>query len=129
MADMLTTIRGSAANSTLSSDSAENHEPLSGSTTEPAKGAEQEQEQEQEQEPGQKGRRRPRKQKWNRDQQRNNNGGRRYSVTKPARDPRDEAPPHRNRKGARGLEDSRSPTPVIDFDGLSKPSRLRCASD
>jgi GTP cyclohydrolase IA len=41
---------------------------------------------------------------------------RRYSISKAARDPRDEASP---------IElgtDSRSPSPVIDFDGLSRPS-------
>ncbi len=44
---------------------------------------------------------------------------RRHSVSKPARDPRDEASPY-----ASVLEDdeTRSPSPVIDFDGLSKPS-------
>ncbi|KAE8446516.1 GTP cyclohydrolase 1 [Mollisiaceae sp. DMI_Dod_QoI] len=45
---------------------------------------------------------------------------RRLSVSKPARDPRDEASPARPE-----LEtpDTRSPSPVIDFDGLSRPSR------
>lgn len=40
---------------------------------------------------------------------------RRLSVSKPARDPRDEAPP-----ATPATE--RSPSPVIDFDGLSRPS-------
>jgi GTP cyclohydrolase I len=45
---------------------------------------------------------------------------RRHSVSKPARDPRDEAPPQRLVKDdAR----TRSPSRVIDFDGLSCPSR------
>lgn len=44
---------------------------------------------------------------------------RRHSVSKPARDPRDEASPDRPE-----LEiETRSPSPVIDFDGLSRPSR------
>ena len=47
---------------------------------------------------------------------------RRHSVSKPARDPRDEAPPLRS--SMKGLTGSRSSTPVIDFDGLSKPSML-----
>lgn len=45
---------------------------------------------------------------------------RRLSVSKPARDPRDEATPT-------SLDESaieRSPSPVIDFDGLSRPSTL-----
>jgi GTP cyclohydrolase I len=46
---------------------------------------------------------------------------RRHSVSKPARDPRDEASSPRPRKERVG---TRSPTPVIDFDGLSKPSKL-----
>lgn len=41
---------------------------------------------------------------------------RRHSLSKAARDPRDEASPV-------GLDTgTRSPSPVIDFDGLSKPS-------
>lgn len=45
---------------------------------------------------------------------------RRHSVSKPARDPRDEASPERPE-----LEiETRSPSPVIDFDGLSRPSKL-----
>ena len=43
---------------------------------------------------------------------------RHYSIGKAARDPRDEAsPPHEPQPG------SRSPSPVIDFDGLSRPSK------
>jgi hypothetical protein len=41
---------------------------------------------------------------------------RRYSISKAARDPRDEASP------IEPETDSRSPSPVIDFDGLSRPS-------
>ncbi|KAH7371838.1 GTP cyclohydrolase [Cadophora sp. MPI-SDFR-AT-0126] len=44
---------------------------------------------------------------------------RRLSVSKPARDPRDEASPARPEKEIAG---TRSPSPVIDFDGLSRPS-------
>lgn len=44
---------------------------------------------------------------------------RRHSVSKPARDPRDEASPVRAQKEVAG---TRSPSPVIDFDGLSRPS-------
>ena len=42
-----------------------------------------------------------------------------HSVSKPARDPRDEAPPPRLSTDIAG---TRSPSPVIDFDGLSRPS-------
>ncbi|PMD21760.1 GTP cyclohydrolase I [Hyaloscypha hepaticicola] len=45
---------------------------------------------------------------------------RRHSVSKPARDPRDEASPLRPSQEPAG---TRSPSPVIDFDGLSRPSR------
>lgn len=44
---------------------------------------------------------------------------RRHSVSKPARDPRDEASPVRPQEEIAG---TRSPSPVIDFDGLSRPS-------
>jgi len=44
---------------------------------------------------------------------------RRHSVSKPARDPRDQASPLSSESGVMG---TRSPSPVIDFDGLSKPS-------
>jgi GTP cyclohydrolase IA len=43
---------------------------------------------------------------------------RRHSLSKAARDPRDEASPVEPDVG------SRSPSPVIDFDGLSKPSKF-----
>ena len=46
---------------------------------------------------------------------------RRLSVSKPARDPRDEASPTRPDTEAVG---TRSPSPVIDFDGLSRPSKF-----
>ena len=46
---------------------------------------------------------------------------RRHSVSKPARDPRDEAAPPRSANDGAG---TRSPSPVIDFDGLSRPSRF-----
>ena len=42
---------------------------------------------------------------------------RRHSVSKPARDPRDDPSPTSN-----DLAGTRSPSPVIDFDGLSRPS-------
>lgn len=45
---------------------------------------------------------------------------RRHSVSKPARDPRDEASPLRPQE----LAGTRSPSPVIDFDGLSRPSKF-----
>lgn len=44
---------------------------------------------------------------------------RRHSVSKPARDPRDQASPLSSEADVVG---TRSPSPVIDFDGLSKPS-------
>ncbi|KAI4860556.1 GTP cyclohydrolase I [Hypoxylon rubiginosum] len=49
---------------------------------------------------------------------------RRTSISKAARDPRDE-PPGKERKKRVKVEgpDTRSPSPVIDFDGLSRPSR------
>lgn len=43
---------------------------------------------------------------------------RRYSISKAARDPRDEASPIELESG------TRSPSPVIDFDGLSRPSEI-----
>ena len=46
---------------------------------------------------------------------------RRMSVSKPARDPRDDPSPPRPTQEA---PSTRSPSPVIDFDGLSRPSRL-----
>lgn len=48
---------------------------------------------------------------------------RRHSVSKPARDPRDEAASSPRPK--KELVGTRSPSPVIDFDGLSRPSKLR----
>jgi len=48
---------------------------------------------------------------------------RRHSVSKPARDPRDEASPLRP---SQELAGTRSPSPVIDFDGLSRPSKYQC---
>jgi GTP cyclohydrolase I len=44
---------------------------------------------------------------------------RRHSVSKPARDPRDDPSPIRPAPKDAG---TRSPSPVIDFDGLSHPS-------
>jgi GTP cyclohydrolase I len=44
---------------------------------------------------------------------------RRLSVSKPARDPRDDPSPQRP---AEEVLETRSPSPVIDFDGLSRPS-------
>lgn len=46
---------------------------------------------------------------------------RRLSVSKPARDPRDEAVV----SPLEPLAETRSPSPVIDFDGLSRPSMSR----
>lgn len=43
---------------------------------------------------------------------------RRHSLSKAARDPRDEASPVEADVG------TRSPSPVIDFDGLSRPSKF-----
>jgi GTP cyclohydrolase IA len=43
---------------------------------------------------------------------------RRHSLSKAARDPRDEASPIEADVG------TRSPSPVIDFDGLSRPSKF-----
>jgi GTP cyclohydrolase I len=47
---------------------------------------------------------------------------RRHSVSKPARDPRDGAPIV-DSHGKDSDSAIRSPSPVIDFDGLSKPSK------
>ena len=44
---------------------------------------------------------------------------RRLSVTKPARDPLDDPSP---RTPVEEAPETRSPSPVIDFDGLSRPS-------
>ncbi|KAI1505690.1 GTP cyclohydrolase I [Biscogniauxia marginata] len=55
-----------------------------------------------------------------------NSSKRRNSLRKAARDPRDEAPGKKQKKSksdkSEGTE-TRSPSPVIDFDGLSRPSR------
>ncbi|KAI5862974.1 GTP cyclohydrolase I [Durotheca rogersii] len=50
---------------------------------------------------------------------------RRDSLSKAARDPRDEAPHKKKRKPKPESTETetRSPSPVIDFDGLSRPSR------
>lgn len=50
---------------------------------------------------------------------------RRHSISKAARDPRDEpsSPPPKKSKKDEGKV-TRSPSPVIDFDGLSRPSRF-----
>lgn len=50
---------------------------------------------------------------------------RRHSISKAARDPRDEpeSPPPKKSKKEEGTV-TRSPSPVIDFDGLSRPSRF-----
>lgn len=47
---------------------------------------------------------------------------RRHSVSKPARDPRDEAIAT-DSSGKESDSVVRSPSPLIDFDGLSKPSK------
>ncbi|KAI2608979.1 GTP cyclohydrolase I [Hypoxylon fragiforme] len=54
-----------------------------------------------------------------------NSDMRRNSISKAARDPRDEPPSKKRRREeakAKSVE-TRSPSPVIDFDGLSRPSR------
>ncbi|KAI1390795.1 GTP cyclohydrolase I, partial [Hypoxylon trugodes] len=49
---------------------------------------------------------------------------RRSSISKAARDPRDEPPKKKKkRKAKREGTETRSPSPFIDFDGLSRPSR------
>lgn len=52
-----------------------------------------------------------------------NQARRRHSVSKPARDPRDNPSPTRPALEVAG---TRSPSPVIDFDGLSHPSTFLC---
>ncbi|KAI0139395.1 GTP cyclohydrolase I [Hypoxylon sp. NC0597] len=47
---------------------------------------------------------------------------RRHSISKAARDPRDEPKKKKKKTKPEGTE-TRSPSPVIDFDGLSRPSR------
>jgi GTP cyclohydrolase IA len=49
---------------------------------------------------------------------------RRNSLHKAARDPRDEPEGKRRRKPRAEESVTRSPSPVIDFDGLSRPSKL-----
>ncbi|KAI2466069.1 GTP cyclohydrolase I [Annulohypoxylon bovei var. microspora] len=48
---------------------------------------------------------------------------RRNSISKAARDPRDEPPKKKKKKVKSEGAETRSPSPVIDFDGLSRPSR------
>ncbi|KAJ2969400.1 hypothetical protein NUW58_g9997 [Xylaria curta] len=48
---------------------------------------------------------------------------RRNSLSKAARDPRDEPERKRKKKNKAEGTETRSPSPVIDFDGLSRPSR------
>lgn len=51
------------------------------------------------------------------------NSKRRNSLSKAARDPRDEPPTKKRKKKAKSEgQATRSPSPVIDFDGLSRPS-------
>ncbi|TGJ81248.1 hypothetical protein E0Z10_g7518 [Xylaria hypoxylon] len=56
---------------------------------------------------------------------RSSSSKRRNSLSKAARDPRDEPERKRKKKAKPEAEDTvtRSPSPVIDFDGLSRPSR------
>ncbi|KAI1473307.1 hypothetical protein K445DRAFT_321996 [Daldinia sp. EC12] len=48
---------------------------------------------------------------------------RRNSISKAARDPRDEPRGKKQKKARNEGTETRSPSPVIDFDGLSRPSR------
>ncbi|KAI1802918.1 GTP cyclohydrolase I [Daldinia bambusicola] len=48
---------------------------------------------------------------------------RRNSISKAARDPRDEPRGKKQKKTKNEGAETRSPSPVIDFDGLSRPSR------
>ncbi|CAJ2507325.1 Uu.00g085110.m01.CDS01 [Anthostomella pinea] len=48
---------------------------------------------------------------------------RRNSLSKAARDPRDEPSRKKRKKAKKEGVQTRSPSPVIDFDGLSRPSR------
>lgn len=54
---------------------------------------------------------------------------RRESLSQPARDPRDNLPKKEKKKKAKaeGVV-TRSPSPVIDFDGLSRPSKITPSS-
>jgi GTP cyclohydrolase I len=65
---------------------------------------------------GNEGQKKRRKIKKSKDNGHKSHKRRRYSISKAARDPRDEASP------IEAENDSRSPSPVIDFDGLSRPS-------
>lgn len=47
---------------------------------------------------------------------------RKHSLSKAARDPRDEPEGRKKKKSKSGATETRSPSPVIDFDGLSRPS-------
>lgn len=49
---------------------------------------------------------------------------RRNSLAKASRDPRDEPAPKKRPSIAGAVTTTRSPSPVIDFDGLSRPSRF-----
>jgi GTP cyclohydrolase I len=73
---------------------------------------------------------RKRKRRWTKDggiseiDTRTSSSKRRSSLTKAARDPRDEPEKKKKKKAkSEGTEtETRSPSPVIDFDGLSRPS-------
>lgn len=67
------------------------------------------------------GKRRERKRKRNSKANGESDSKRRHSVSKPARDPRDDPSPARPPPKDAG---TRSPSPVIDFDGLSHPSMV-----
>lgn len=69
---------------------------------------------------GQRSKKRKRKSKAEKHSKKTNGAlsKRRHSVSKPARDPRDEASPVEEDE-----DEVRSPSPVIDFDGLSRPSK------
>lgn len=54
---------------------------------------------------------------------RSSSSKRRYSLSKAARDPRDEPEKKKKKKAKIEGAETRSPSPVIDFDGLSRPSR------
>ncbi|KAI8630256.1 GTP cyclohydrolase I [Xylariaceae sp. FL1651] len=54
---------------------------------------------------------------------RSSSSKRRNSLSKAARDPRDEPKKKKKKKSKSEGTETRSPSPVIDFDGLSRPSR------
>lgn len=60
---------------------------------------------------------------------------RRNSLAKASRDPRDEPIPKKRRAAPQSVPEegavvkTRSPSPVIDFDGLSRPSMFTLTSD